>query len=134
MILPFLFLMASMAFSAPSVLGDNLEHQVSVNPQNIRDYVEQYFADEPILADIAWCESRLRHFGKDGQIFRGTIDSDDIGIMQINTRYHANRAEKLGLDIYSLSGNLDYAKYLYEKEGSKPWRSSQACWGQLVMK
>lgn len=126
--------MASMAFSAPSVLEDDLEHQLSADPGRMSAYVKEYFADQPILADIAWCESRLRHLGKDGQIFRGTIDSDDIGIMQINTRYHANRAEKVGLDIYSLSGNLDYAKFLYEKEGSKPWRSSEACWGNFAIK
>jgi hypothetical protein len=32
------------------------------------------------------------------------------------------------MDIYSLEGNMAYAKFLYENEGTKPWRSSSKCW------
>ena len=126
--------MAGIAFGAPSALGDDLEHELSRNPESMSIYVRQYFAEDPILADIAWCESRMRHRGKDGEIFVGKIDSDDTGIMQINTRYHEKRATELGYDIYSLSGNLAYAQYLYEKEGTRPWLSSSPCWGKLARK
>ncbi len=50
--------------------------------------------------------------------------------MQINTYYHRDAAEKLGMDLYSLHGNLAYAQYLYEKEGTVPWNSSKPCWGK----
>ena len=92
------------------------------------DIVKEYFKDTPIMTDVAWCESRLRQFEKNGEIFRGKINSDDVGIMQINTSYHLERAKKMGLDIFSLEGNLAYAKYLFEKEGTEPWSSSSKCW------
>jgi hypothetical protein len=50
--------------------------------------------------------------------------------MQINTRFHEATATEMGIDLESLNGNLEYAKYLYEKEGTKPWVSSKACWGK----
>lgn len=71
----------------------------------------------------------MRHIGKDGEIFRGVVNNKDIGVMQINTRFHEATATDMGIDLYSLQGNLEYAKYLYEKEGTKPWKASKPCWG-----
>lgn len=48
--------------------------------------------------------------------------------MQINETYHLDQALSLGIDIYSLEGNMAYAKYLYDKKGSGPWVSSSKCW------
>lgn len=126
--------LASVAMSTPTALSTTtqLEHK---SPQTLNQYVNEYFQETPVLADIAWCESRMRHIdASTGKVIRGTVDSDDTGIMQINTRYHRAEAEKLGLDIKTLSGNLEYAKYLYDKEGTKPWKSSKACWGHLASK
>ena len=128
-----MLLLASVAMSTPTALS------TSTNPQGpkvetLGQYVKQYYADTPILADIAWCESRIRHVDKDGDILRGVVNSKDIGVMQINTRYHEEQAEVLNLDLHTLDGNLAYAKHLYEKEGTKPWASSKACWGPLSKK
>ena len=41
-------------------------------------------------------------------------------------------AEKLGLNLKTLRGNMAYAKYLYEKEGVAPWKSSSSCWDKYV--
>ena len=49
--------------------------------------------------------------------------------MQINTLYHGEKAENLGLDLMVIGDNMAYARYLYEKEGTKPWKSSATCWG-----
>jgi len=103
-------------------------------PQTLETLVRDYFVDEPILAEVARCESQFRHYGKSGNIIRGIIVPEDIGVMQINEYYHGEQAESLGLDIYSLEGNLEYAKYLYEKEGTKPWRSSAKCWNRELAK
>ena len=84
----------------------------------------------PILADIAWCESRYRQFTPKGDILRGEVNSQDIGVMQINERYHLKTAQDLDLNLYSLEGNLAYAKYLYEKKGTAPWIHSKKCWGK----
>ncbi len=48
--------------------------------------------------------------------------------MQINEKYHLKRSQTLGYDIYTLTGNLAYAKRLYEEEGTKPWKASAPCW------
>ncbi len=133
MFLPLMLLLASVSMSSPApmpaaTLAD------TPNVETMGEYVTKYYADTPILADIAWCESRLRHTEKDGDIFRGVVNSNDIGVMQINTKYHEKQAESMNLDLYTLDGNLAYAKYLYEKEGVKPWASSKACWGSVSTK
>ncbi len=51
--------------------------------------------------------------------------------MQINEKYHLEESKRLGYDIYSLEGNVKYAKYLYDKEGAKPWLSSSVCWAKF---
>lgn len=94
----------------------------------IEEKVTQYFADTPILVDIARCESRFRHTDKNGKILRGELTPADVGVMQINEKYHLEASKKLGYDIYSLEGNMAYAKYLYDKQGARPWLSSSHCW------
>lgn len=131
MILPLLFFIASAAFSAPTALS-SVQADGLNNPETLGAYVRQYYADTPILADIAWCESRMRHLDKDGNIFRGKSNPDDVGVMQINTKFHEATATAMGIDIESLGGNLEYAKYLYEKQGTKPWNSSSACWSKFA--
>lgn len=96
-------------------------------PATLEEYVKNYFKDEPILADIAGCESRYHQFKNDGEVMRG-VNPDDIGIMQINEKYQAKQAKKNGFDIYTLEGNMAYAKWLYDKEGTAPWMSSSKCW------
>jgi len=95
---------------------------------DIRSYVRAAYADEPILVDIARCESAFRQYDADGNVLRGKANHEDIGVMQINEKYHGDQAKKLGLDIYTAEGNVAFAKYLYAKYGSDPWSSSEACW------
>ena len=93
-------------------------------------YVRNYFRDTPILAEIAKCESSFRQFDKNGKPLRGIVNDKDIGVMQINTYYHEEDAEKIGLNIYTLEGNLQFAKVLYGKYGDKPWVHSSPCWSK----
>ncbi|MBI2474589.1 MAG: hypothetical protein HYV68_02715 [Candidatus Taylorbacteria bacterium] len=97
-------------------------------PLTLEDHVKDYFKDDPLLAEIAKCESNYRHFGRNGKIIRGVQNSDDVGVMQINEQYHASQSKKLGFDIYTLEGNMAYAKWLYEKQGARPWKASSKCW------
>lgn len=101
------------------------------DPKNIERFINDYFADIPIMAEIAKCESHFRHFNSEGQILEGKKNRYDKGVMQINVLYHAKTAEKLGLDIQNLDDNVAYARYLYEKQGAKPWMSSSACWAKF---
>ena len=97
------------------------------------EIVREFFMATPILVEIARCESRFKQRGRDGAVLRGAVNSKDIGIMQINEIYHGDRARKLGHDIYTLEGNLAYAKWLYEKEGRTPWSASSLCWGRAPL-
>ena len=90
--------------------------------------VREYFADIPLMAEVSRCESRFRQFESDGSVFRGKINDRDVGVMQINEYYHLERAKKLGFDLYSLEGNMAYARLLYKEQGAQPWVSSSPCW------
>ncbi len=102
--------------------------------QSPKEFVESYFADVPIMIKVAHCESRFRQYGTDGSVFRGIVNDLDVGIMQVNEYYHSSTAEKLGLDLYTIQGNVAYARYLYEKQGTAPWVSSEPCWGKYKTK
>ncbi len=104
--------------------------QPSLQAQTVQERVEEYFADEPIMIAVSRCESHFRQYEKDGSVYRGKQNNQDVGIMQINEKYHLETSQKLDLDIYSLDGNLAYAQYLYDKQGTAPWSSSSACWSK----
>ncbi len=98
--------------------------------KTVEETVRSYFTDTPILAEVAQCESHFRQVSTNGSILRGIVNSRDVGVMQINERYHAKRAKELGYDIYTLEGNMAYAKVLYNQSGAQPWSASSPCWGK----
>jgi len=126
----------SLAIAISAAFGINQEQAQVRLPapmpevQTVEEYVREYFIDAPLLAEIARCESHFRQFDKDGSIHRGRVNKSDLGIMQVNEYYHGEAAQTLGLDLYTIQGNVAYARYLYDKEGSTPWNSSKACWGK----
>ena len=107
-----------------------VEETVEVNTEDMstEEFVRHYFADIPVMIEVARCESTFRH-KVNGEVLRGNAVSTDRGVMQINEYYHLETAEKLGINIYTLEGNLAYARYLYETQGVRPWRPSAKCWG-----
>ena len=107
------------------------DYQPITDSKNIERFINDYFADIPILAEIAKCESRYRHLNKSGAVLKGDRNSFDRGVMQINILYHAKTLERLELDVHDLDDNVQYARYLYEKEGAKPWMSSSSCWAKF---
>lgn len=104
----------------------------SAMKQTTEEIVRDYFKTTPIMVEVARCESRFTQFDKDGSIHRGVINDADVGVMQINEFYHLEKSKQLGMDIHTLEGNLDYAKYLYEKQGTAPWKASSKCWGKYT--
>ena len=96
--------------------------------QKVRDLT----SDKPLMAEIASCESHFRQYGKDGSVLRGIVNNLDVGLFQINEHYHLERAKKLGYDIYSVEGNMAYAKLLFNEEGPTPWSSSSPCWSKTT--
>ena len=94
--------------------------------------VRAYFEDIPELVEVAYCESRFRHADTEGNTHRGVENSKDVGVMQVNEYFHQGDSKELGYDIHDLKGNMAYARYLYEKQGLKPWKASKPCWGAKV--
>jgi len=101
---------------------------------NVEDYTRSYFKDTPILAEVAKCESKFTQLDKNGKVVRGRINRADVGVMQINEYYHLDQSKKIGMDIYTLEGNLAYGKLIYDKYGTKPWSASEKCWGKYAVK
>lgn len=87
------------------------------------------------LVPICTCESgqgtgRPQHFNiETGEVLRGYYNDQDIGMCQINLKYHGERLEELGLDPFNELDNVSYANMLYEEEGNTPWKWSEGCWG-----
>jgi len=108
------------------------DYQPISDPKNVERFIKDYFADIPIMTEIARCESRNRHLGKNGEVLKGEITPLDRGVMQINLYFHEETAEKMGLDLHDLDDNVTYARYLYEKQGAKPWMSSSKCWSKFT--
>jgi len=94
--------------------------------------VREYFSDIPVMIQVARCESTFRHTLADGSVLRGKVDSRDTGVMQINTGYHGQTAEQLGLDLEDLYDNMEYARTLYERQGTQPWSASAPCWSRTL--
>ena len=93
-------------------------------------YVRKYFSDIPIMIQIARCESTFRQLDDNGEVHRGKVNSQDVGVMQIKEHYQLPAAIKGNYNIYTLEGNTAYARALYQKQGTAPWSSSKACWGK----
>src|SRR5690606_20716583 len=69
--------------TAPVVKSE--DYYPITDSKNVEKFVRDYFAETPILAEIARCESTFRHYDKKtGQVLKGKVDSRDTGVMQIN--------------------------------------------------
>ena len=113
------------AHMAHSRVVENLEHEKRLVLQSIDKEIQK----QKILKAIIACESRNRHV-------IGTLSEVgvDIGKCQINTYWHGEKAESMGLNLFDPDDNMEYCLYLFESEGVKPWRSSQVCWQQELEK
>lgn len=84
------------------------------------------------MIQIARCESTFRHTADDGTVLRGRQDKADTGVMQINTRYHGEKARELDLDLTDMYDNMKYARDLYRRSGTQPWKASANCWSPTI--
>lgn len=94
------------------------------------DSVMVRFPQDTVMWNIAACESGARQFEDDARTtpLLGRVDSADIGVFQINRRYHGKTAQSLGIDLRTLSGNMDFAEKLYRDDGVGHWSASEYCW------
>lgn len=91
------------------------------------------------LQRICSCESTgspnniPKQFDASGNVIRGKVNHADVGMCQINTEPrngHIEMSRKLGFDLFTADGNASYALWLYNQEGTKPWKYSSACWSK----
>ena len=108
------------------------ENRTFTDNSTVEQYVRKQFANTPILVDIASCESNFHQFDADGNPLRGVVNKYDVGVMQINEKYHDDEATKLHLDLHTTEGNVAFAKYLYAKYGTDPWKYSSKCWSNKL--
>lgn len=80
-------------------------------------------------------EGSARHYTEEGTVIIGGYTDPqfglDIGMYQINTKFHLERAEELGIDIFTEEGNTKYARILYRESGTQSWIASRACWDRM---
>lgn len=84
---------------------------------------DEFKAEWKVMVAVAKCESGMQQFGKDGKVILGKVNSNDVGLMQINTSFWGEEAKKLGHDIYTVEGNVKMAKVIYERQGLNAWLS-----------
>lgn len=102
--------------------------EVKTAPRSIEQVILDAFPLDPIMVAVARAESGMRQFDKNGNVIINK-QSNDVGIFQINVHYHGETAKKLGMDIYTLEGNIAYAQYLLKTQGLNAWIHSYKNWG-----
>ena len=126
---PFIFgLLLLSGFASTALAVETTAQATSTPAQTVEETVRDYFADIPVMIEIARCESKFRQFADSGNVLRGGVGGQMVGVFQFFDRYHTSPAYERGFDIETLEGNLAYARYTYEREGTTPWNSARACW------
>lgn len=122
-------LMANVA--APLVATSTTPAQEKTVGQLIEEEAARMGVDGKLAAKVAFCESTWRQFDPEtGKVLRGVHNPKDVGLFQINEDYHLDASTKLGYNIYTSQGNIDYALYLMKRDGLKHWKWSEPCWSK----
>ena len=90
--------------------------------------VREYFADIPLMIEIARCESGFYQYEPDGTALKNKQGSSARGVFQVMLYWHDEAALAMGFDVRTLDGNLGYARWLFLAQGSSPWEASADCW------
>lgn len=107
-----------------------LEDCPLIDPATVKGEVEEFFADHPIMVEVARCESTFYHYDPEtGKALQNREGSSAIGVFQIMRSYHEKPARERGWDIRDFYGNMEYAYHLYMEQGLRPWEASRKCWG-----
>lgn len=129
---------AGIGNSAPATVKPEVKVTQTVSEKKIvknptEEYVRKYFRDIPIMIEVSRCESHFAQFDANGDILRGVVNNQDVGVMQINEHYHLDTAQDNNYNLYSVEGNTAYARKLYMQSGTDPWISSKPCWGKAQL-
>lgn len=109
-----------------------VEVKEPTNQDMIEVMAKQQGVNPKLAAAISRCESEHRQFNEDGSVLRGRVNSQDVGLFQINEFYHLEDSKKFGYNIYSAQGNVEYALHIMKRDGIRHWNYSKPCWGPKV--
>ena len=123
-----------MLFFAPNVEATPSEIKPESTQEMITRIAKSYGQDPELVLAIIKCEGeQYRTLGNNTNYDKqDRAWSTDIGLFQINDYYHAKTAEKMGIDIHTDRGNIVYAMWLMQKNGTRDWSASKQCWQKLV--
>lgn len=105
----------------------SIEIKEPINDPSAMIY-EIFGKDAQTMERVAHCESTALQFHADGTVVKGIQVPDDIGLFQVNLRYHKAEADRLGYDLFTLEGNAQFAKVLFDRNGLRDWSASEKCW------
>lgn len=118
-------------------------YEYKQEPRNIQineTFLQERVVDYPYLKlrkeliPVCSCESNGKpngiptHYEQDGiTVLRGKLNNDDIGMCQINLKWHKEVSIKMGLDLFKEEDNIIYANFLFDTRGFKDWGWSNHC-------
>ncbi len=110
------------------------QYQPQIAPQaptTTQALIEATFGqDAPVMAEIARCESTSRQY--DPKTGTALIHpTGDVGLFGIN-HVHFYELAVLGISPYTLEGNIQSAKFLYDRRRFGDWYPSVKCWGHAL--
>lgn len=108
-----------------SIVG---EEDVSVEELSVEERILKEFPEHPSMLEVARCESGVRQYDSNGNVIRGNDNPNDVGLFQINEDYWLEEAQKQGINIYTLEGNIEMAKVILSQQGISAWNWSKHCW------
>lgn len=117
-----LFLLAGFLIKVP-VAGSIYQGEFEPIEQTPKEFLQNLVdkKDFEIIHNIIACESSWKENAHNPK-------TNDVGLMQINVKYHLKKSLEMGYDIYDWKDNLRYGYDLYKKDGKRPWKASERCW------
>jgi len=95
------------------------EIEVVVIEETNEQRILREFDSDLDMFDIVRCESGFKQFDRVGGIL--TSPTNDVGIMQINLKTWADEALNMGIDIYTLNGNIEMGKHILKVQSKTAW-------------
>jgi hypothetical protein len=144
------FLILSAVLTFPPILRSKAVYEVpgtvtqtpilapvaSQDARNAQSLWEGYSALERVCSCESWGDPNRepREYNSSGTILWGNDPKTgkpvvrDEGACQINTYVWQSKANELGDDLTTLTGNVAFAKWLFAQYGLAPWKPSESCW------
>jgi soluble lytic murein transglycosylase-like protein len=117
------------SYFIPNKITARAEDRIPTFDKEITRLAKQYSVNEKKIRAIIMCESANKEYAINHNLDKdGKIWSSDYGLLQVNSYFHEDKMESLGLSIRNPYDSLEYGFMLMSKYGDKPWSASRNCW------